>query len=138
MHRQTRNWRPTLLGGLLMAILTAAAANPSGTLQGQWSGDQVRLVIDVQGGRMVTGCADGSFSGPLALAADGSFGVDGVFEHHPPGPQRADAEAPHAQARFSGEVREGRMTLRILPVGAGQALIFTLREGQGAKIVRCR
>ena len=120
-----------------MAILTAAAANPPGTLQGQWGGDQLRLVIDAQGGRIFTGCADGSFSGPLRLAADGSFRVDGVFEQRLPGPQRADDEAPRAQARFSGELRQGLMTLSILPAGAGEALVFKLRQGQAAKVVRC-
>ena len=120
-----------------MAILTAAAANPPGTLQGQWGGDQLRLVIDAQGGRIFTGCADGSFSGPLRLAADGSFLIAGVFDQHQPGPQLADEAAARAPARFSGEVRNGVMVLSILPAGAQQAQIFTLRQGQPAKIVRC-
>lgn len=120
-----------------MATLATAAANPPGTVQGQWGGDQLRLVIDAQGGRVATGCADGSFSGPLALAADGSFRMDGVFDQHQPGPQRADEEARHAQARYSGEVRNGWMTLSILPAGAVEALVFKLRQGQAAKVVRC-
>ena len=120
-----------------MATLTAAAAHAPGTVQGLWGGDQLRLVIDAQGGRVATGCADGSFSGPLTLAADASFLIDGVFDQHQPGPQRADEEARHARARFSGEVRHGWMTLNILPAGAVEALVFKLRQGQAAKVVRC-
>ena len=120
-----------------MATLTASAGSPAGALQGPWGGDQLRLVIDVQGGRIATACADGSFRGPLTLAADGSFLVTGVYDQHQPGPQRADEDAAHAPARFSGEVRNGVMTLSILPAGAQQAQIFTLRQGQPAKIVRC-
>ena len=137
MHGRTRSLQLVLLGGLLMATLTAAGANPPGGVQGQWGGDQMRLVIDAQGGRITTGCADGSFSGPLMLAADGSFRVAGVFDQHQPGPQRADEQAVHAQARFSGEVSNGLMTLSILPDGASEAQVFKLRQGQAAKIVRC-
>ena len=137
MQGRTRSLQLALLGGLLMAILTAAGAKPPGRVQGQWGGDQLRLVIDAQGGRITTGCADGSFSGPLMLAADGSFRVTGVFDQHQPGPQRADEHAVQTQARFSGEVSKGLMTLSILPDGAGEAQVFKLRQGQAAKIVRC-
>ena len=137
MPRPTRSSNRILLGGLLMATLTAAAANPPGALQGQWGGDQLRLIIDAQGGRLAAACADGSFSGPLTLAADGSFRVSGVYDQHAPGPQRADNAAPHVPARFSGEVRNGVMALSILPDGASEAQVFTLRKDQAAKIVRC-
>ena len=125
MQRQPRSLQLTWLGGLLMATLTASAGSPAGALQGQWGGDQLRLVIDAQGGRIATACADGSFL------------VTGVYDQHQPGPQRADEDAAHAPARFSGEVRNGVMTLSILPAGAQQAQVFTLRQGQPAKIVRC-
>lgn len=137
MPRPTRSSNRILLGGLLMATLTAAAANPPGVVQGQWGGDQMRLVVDTQGGHLTAACADGSFSGPITLAADGSFQVSGVFDQHTPGPQRADEAASHAQARFSGEIRNGVMTLSILRAGASDAQVFNLRRGQAAKIVRC-
>ena len=52
-----------------MATLTAfagspagsPAGNPTGALQGPWGGDQLRLVIDAQGGHIATACADGGF-----------------------------------------------------------------------------
>ena len=90
-----------------MATLTASAGSPAGALQGQWGGDQLRLVIDAQGGRIATACADGSFRGPLMLAADSSFLVTGVYDQHQPGPQRADEDAAHASARFSGGCSRG-------------------------------
>ena len=120
-----------------MNALTAAAATPPGTVQGQWGGDQMRLVINAQGGRFATACADGSFNGSLTLAVDGSFQVNGVFDQYQPGPQRADEGTAHAAARFSGEVKNGVMALSILPNGAQQAQVFTLRQGQASKIVRC-
>ena len=120
-----------------MTSLTVSAGNPPVSVQGQWGGDQLRLVIDAEGGRIATGCADGSFHGPLKLAADGSFTVVGVFDPYQPGPQRADQEAHHAPARFSGEVRSGVMTLSILPEGASEAQVFNLRKGRLTKIVRC-
>lgn len=120
-----------------MATLPTHAAKPPGALQGLWGGDQTRLVIDAQGGRLMTACADGSFSGPLTLAPDGSFQVAGVFDQHQPGPQRADEVAAHAPARFSGEIKDGVMALRILPGGAAEAQVFSLRKGQTAKVIRC-
>ena len=137
MKRPPTGLQLALHGALLMATLPVSAAHAGALVDGQWGGDQMRLVIGPQGGRLATGCADGSFGGPLSLAADGSFRVDGVFDQHAPGPQRADEPARHATAQFTGEVRDGQMTLSILPDGARQPQVFTLRKGQAVKLIRC-
>ena len=35
--------------------------SPAGALQGAWGGDQLRLVINAQGGRIATACTEGGF-----------------------------------------------------------------------------
>lgn len=137
MNSPTTGLQHSLLGVLLMTMHAVSAGHSGGAVEGQWGGDQLRLVIGPQGGRVATGCAEGNFSGPVTLAADGSFRADGVFDQQAAGPQRADEPSRHASARYTGELRDGLMTLSILPDGASQAQVFKLRRGHDFKIIRC-
>ena len=137
MKRSPTGLQRALQGVMLMAPLAVSAGHLGAVVEGQWGGDQMRLVIGPQGGRLATGCADGSFGGPLTLGADGIFRVDGVFDQHAPGPQSGDEPARHATAHFTVALRDGLMTLSVLPDGASQAQVFTLRKGQAVKIIRC-
>lgn len=137
MKRPPTGLQLALPAALLMVTVPVSAAQPAALLDGQWGGEQLRLMISPQGGRLVAGCADGSFEGPLALAADGRFQVDGVFDQYAPGPQRAAEPARHTTAHFTGELRDGLMTLSILPDGASQPQVFILRRGLAGKIIRC-
>ena len=127
----------TIFGGLMMAIQMASAA--PGSLEGQWGGDRLQMVIDANGGRLESDCASGSFTGPVVLAKDGRFIASGTFTQHQTGPDLADADAALTKAHYAGEVMPDglTMTLSIQAVGKNAAQVFTLRKGAKVKLVRC-
>ena len=126
-----------LLGVFAMTAQIASGNPATATLDGQWGGDRLQLVIDPNGGRVETDCASGAIVGPLKLAKNGKFVAFGTFEQYRGGPQRADEPQPAVNARFSGEVKEGVMKLEILPAGASAPQVFNLRKGARIKLVRC-
>ena len=109
----------------------------TGALQGRWGGSQLQLSLHAGGGQVEMDCASGTVSGPVQLGSDGRFTATGTFSQHQAGPQPGDAAPASAKAQYSGEVHGGVMTLRILPEGANQAQLFTLREGAAVKLRRC-
>ncbi len=118
-----------------MATASNAGEAPT-ALQGLWAGDRLQLVIDAQGGRVESDCASGRFAGPVTASADGKFSLQGHFENHQPGPQRADATET-ATARYSGELQGNTLRLTITPAGAGAAQVYTLQSGARIKLLRC-
>jgi len=119
-------------------VVQALSGGPAPlSIEGQWGGDHVQLVIDAHGGRLRTDCASGTVAGPVHLNDLGSFSAPGTFELHPPGPQRADQGAAPALARFVGEVRDGVMRLSVTPDGDVAPLLFQLRKGLASTLVRC-
>lgn len=121
-----------------MAGQIASAGSFTGSLEGQWGGDRLRLVIDSSNnGRIEMDCASGIIGGPINLTADGKFVASGTFEQYRGGPQRADEAAAPANARYTGEVKQDAMKLSILPLGASAAQVFNLRKGAAVKLVRC-
>jgi hypothetical protein len=121
--------------GIGMVAPVGAAGAPF--IEGAWGGDRLQLVADAQGVRIETDCASGAISGRIQPAVDGRFDADGQFEQHQGGPQRADTPARPTQAHFSGEVKGSTMALSILPAGAKEPQVFTLRQGVRVKLVRC-
>lgn len=126
-----------LAGGLFTMVATTNAGAAPAPLQGQWAGDRMQLVIDAQGGRIETDCASGRINGPIVVAADGRFTMPGSFETHRPGPQRADEAVALPAASYTGELRDGLLTLSITPAGASAAQVYTLQAGARVKLVRC-
>jgi hypothetical protein len=106
-------------------------------LHGEWAGDRLQLVIDAQGGRVETDCASGRFPGPVSMAGDGRFSVQGSFESRGGGPQRADVEAPAAGASYMGEVQSSSLTLTITPAAGGVPQVYRLQAGARIKLLRC-
>lgn len=126
----------TLAGGLAMASHGAAGEPGAPALDGHWGGDRLQLVIEQGAGRVEMDCASGTIAGPIRLDAKGRFAAAGTFVQHQAGPQRAD-EPPAAEARYSGEVRDGMMKLSILAQGAKAPAVYNLRQGARVKLVRC-
>ena len=124
-------------GGCAMVVQVEASAAATGAVEGRWGGEQVQLVIDASGGRIETDCASGTLAGPLKLSGQGSFHASGTFEQHQPGPQRADEPATHAGAQYSGEVKDGVMSLSVTSEGGRPVQQFQLRKGSGGKLIRC-
>lgn len=108
-----------LVGGCTMAVQVAPSAAAPHPVEGQWGGEQVQLVLDASGGRIETDCASGT------------------FEQHQPGPQRADETVVQAGALFSGEVKDGVMSLSVTPDGGRAMQQFRLRKGHSGKLIRC-
>lgn len=124
-------------GGCALVLSATAGGPVIGSVEGRWGGKQVQLVIDANGGRLQTDCSSGTLSGPLRLSDQGTFSALGTFDQHQPGPQRADEAVQPVTAQFSGEIKDGVMSLSVIPEGGGAAQQFLLRKGQGGKVVRC-
>lgn len=135
-------WLKSVLGLVVcgvcaMVVQVEAGTVATGAIEGRWGGEQVQLVIDASGGRIETGCASGTLVGPLKLNGQGSFHASGTFEQHQPGPQRADEPATPAGAQYSGEVKDGLLSLSVMPQGGRPVQQFLLRKGSGSKLIRC-
>jgi hypothetical protein len=125
-----------MAGGLFTMTTVSNADTAPTALQGQWAGDRLQLVIDAQGGRVESDCSSGRFAGPVTASANGKFSLQGSFENHQPGPQRADATT-QSSARYSGELQGGVLKLSITPAGASEAQVYTLQSGARIKLLRC-
>lgn len=124
-------------GATLMVTQAAPGHTPGQALQGQWAGERMQLTADASGVKLQSDCASGTIVGALTPAGDGRFSATGTYEPHTGGPQRGDEPAALLNARYSGELRGGVLTLNILPAGASTPLQFTLREGVRIKLIRC-
>ena len=110
-------------------------------LQGAWGSaagsERLLLTVDALGGRIEMDCATGQLSGPVRFDGQGKFQASGTFDKHPAGPQRADGPAAAVNARFTGELHDGVMTLTIQADGTNSPQVFRLREGLRVKLLRC-
>jgi len=125
-------------GCLMTTMASGSAGAVAASLQGEWAGERMQVVIDGRGGRIEGDCASGRIDGPVLIGADGRFTAQGSFEAYRPGPQRADEGAGAASAHFSGEVRDGILRLAITPAGAASAQVHALQAGAQIKLIRCR
>jgi len=118
--------------------LDGVEPSAGGGLLGRWGGHHAQLTLDGQGGRLELDCASGTLVGPVRPASDGRFSAPGTFEVHQGGPQPGDGpKASASNARYSGQVRDGVMTLSVLVEGADKPQEFSLREGVRAKLIKC-
>jgi hypothetical protein len=129
--------RMFLIGVLAMSGQNAASEPAAESLDGQWGGDRVQVVIGATGGRVEMDCASGTIDGPIVLSKVGTFVAAGTFEQLHSGPQRADEATRATAARFSGEVSNGVMKLAIQTAGAPAEQKFVLRKGVRVKLLRC-
>lgn len=120
-----------------MVMQVAADVPPTGPLEGRWGGDRLQLMVSAGSGKLEMDCASGSFAVPLRLSASGQFAVQGQFERHGAGPQRADETPAAAPARYAGELHGDVLTLRVWQSEAPVPMVFTLRKGASVKLVRC-
>ncbi len=127
------------------AILTAAGCSAmatqaladGGVLAGDWGGPHIALSLSGSGGQIDLDCAHGSFTGPLNVAADGTFKAQGSFTREHGGPVRRDSPSAESPATYSGKVIGGSMQLNIV-AGADSVGEFVLEPGQAAQLMKCR
>jgi hypothetical protein len=128
------------------SILLAAAACGAGSEpsrvdrvpEGQWGGVHVNLSVTTSGATLQFDCAHGSIDRAIAVEADGTFDVPGVFVREHPGPVRDDEVENRQPVRYAGRTDGKTMTLRILSED-GKTVIdeFTLTFGKPGRIFRC-
>ncbi|WP_293901879.1 hypothetical protein [Phenylobacterium sp.] len=123
---------------LLAAAAALAAPADSGGLTGVWGGDRAVLTVTAKGARLETDCATGALTAPIRLDRFGRFSVEGTFQGMTGGPQRADEDAASPPAvRYSGQVKDQTMILRLPSADGRPAREFTLRQGVRPKLARC-
>lgn len=129
----------------IAAVLTAACAGttttpaaPNRTVEGQWGGISVSLVVTPTGGTVVYDCAHGDIIAPLVLDASGGFDVPGTFVRERGGPVR-DNDVPDVRpARYAGRIAGGMMSLTVtrsdsaITVGS-----FRLERASQGRVVKC-
>ena len=134
------NWAALSIG------MTMAATGPATTLSthaavtppfGIYGGDQVRLDLSANGGRLETACAAGTIDGPLTFDDRGHFVAAGSFETYASGPQAADAPPALARVRYTGDLADHELTLTVEASGATPPTILRLHYGRRSKIIRC-
>lgn len=118
-------------------LALAGASVVAAPLQGRWGGDHARLVLGSDGGRLQLDCATGVITGPVVVAADGTFTATGRFDEHAPGPQPADTAPQGRVARYSGRLAGDALTLSVQADGSAGPQVFHLRSGVEVKLARC-
>ena len=127
----------TLLAGI--AVACAAPGLPPGdntALVGAWGGAHVKLALTDSGGAIEYDCAHGGFGTPLRPDGAGRFEITGVHVREHGGPVRMGEVPDSMPARYVGQVRGNRMTLRVF-VRADTLGPFDLGRDVPPQLVRC-
>ena len=120
------------------ATTTPSPKGPPGTSRlppGVWGGMHVSLEATDKDARLEFDCAHGVISGPISLDQNGNFDVAGSYVREAGGPVREGQEHV-SNARYSGTVRNGAMTLKVRVNSEVQG-DFSLARGKSGKISKC-
>lgn len=128
---------PLLIAAGIGLMSAAAASEPSQSLNGEWGGPQVRLIVTDDGSKLELGCAAASLDAPLRPDASGNFATTGKYEAFTGGPALADASPATNLAHFTGHVEGTTMHLSVHQAGAKIADKYTLERGRRVKLIRC-
>lgn len=133
-----RNWQKSfmLLAFCLGGCSATGSTVASGPVTGAWGGVHASLALSGVGGTIAYDCAHGTLREPVLLHGDGAFKVAGFHMREHGGPVRIDEVPDSVAARYVGQVRDDRMTLRVL-VGADTLGPFELQLGATAQLFRC-
>jgi len=103
---------------------------------GVWGGGHAELDVRDSDAGFDGDCAHGTISGPIAVDADGTFGVTGTYTAEHGGPIGID-ETGSVPAVYTGRVAGDSLTLTVSAAGAGEVGTFTVTRGQAGKIFKC-
>jgi hypothetical protein len=101
-----------------------------------WGGMNVSLEATDKDASFEFDCAHGAISGPISLDQDGNFDVAGTYVREAGGPVREGQEHV-SNARYSGTVRNGAMTLKVRVSNPDVKADFSLARGKSGKISKC-
>jgi hypothetical protein len=130
----------------LVAVLTfsvglqAASRAPvdaNAVAAGTWGGEHVILEVSKKGAEVEFDCAHGQITQPMTLDQHGDFDTPGTFTPEHGGPVRRDENTPPADARYSGHVDGGAMTLTVT-LGKEKVGSFTLTRDSHPILRKCR
>ncbi len=118
---------PFLLG--LLGMSTPPRMLPPGV----WGGEQVILEVGPDKAILRLGCAQGEFTGPIALDERGRFARTGTYMAFGGGPSTSsDRPLP---ADYAGAIEGDRLTLTIAHGGTSER--YQLTRGMQSKVIRC-
>ena len=132
---------PARLCFLVAALAAAIGCAPSGSappevLTGAWGGDHVALTLTDSAGTLEYDCAHGGIDGPVRLERTGRFEASGVHVREHGGPIRDDEVPDSLPARYIGELRSGRMILRVV-VSSDTLGPFLLTRNGAPRLMKC-
>src|SRR5262245_54892968 len=129
--------RAIVLLSLLLAAAQCTSTVPE-TLDGDWGGQHVGMVVTPSGAQLEYDCAHGRITEPLRPDEDGEFVAAGGHVREHGGPIRQDEQIVELPARYVGRVRGGRMTLRVELSADGTTLgTFELERGASPNVFKC-
>lgn len=121
------------------AMTTPSPEAPPGNNRlpaGVWGGMHVILEATDRDASLQFDCAHGVIPEPISLDQDGNFDVPGTYVREGPGPVREGQEQV-SNARYSGTVRDGAMTLKVRLDNSDVKSDFSLAHGKSGKIWKC-
>ena len=129
---------PLLVGASALCACTTSSvgSNDGSPITGSWAGAHVALTLTETNGTINYDCAHGGLSEPIAPNGAGRFDVRGVHVREHGGPVRVGEVPDSLPARYVGEVKGSRMTLRVV-VGLDTLGPFELQRGEVPQLFRC-
>ncbi len=108
----------------------------------QWGGNGIRVGLeeDAQPASFAVSfdCAHGVIQHPVELDSSGNFAAPGTYTPEHGGPVRIDEPDLTEPVRYTGQVKDGQMTLRIVFDKSGKTLgPYQLRANSQGRIFKC-
>jgi len=129
--------RSLVLLALLGSVACMDPEMPSPVL-GEWGGEHLGLVANMEGAELEFDCATGRTSGAITPDAAGRFSVAGFHAPGHGGPIRDDEETVELPARYDGVVYGDLMTISVtLPDWATTLGPYTLVRGASPRVFKC-
>lgn len=120
---------------MLLAGCTALGQGPT-TLNGQWGGQGINLMLEGGLGTIEYDCASGTIDQPIP-SAEGAFTVEGTHRTGQGGPVRVGQIFRAQRATYTGTHVKDQLMLNV-KLEDGEVLgPFTLTKGAPAQINRC-
>jgi hypothetical protein len=107
--------------------------------EGVWGGEHIHLEVSNKGATLEFDCAHGKILEPLTLDHAGRFQAKGTFTREHGGPVRETENDAGQAAKYSGSIKDKKMTLSITLTDSSESLgTFNLVQGREGDLVKCR
>jgi len=126
-----------LCGVCLQASSMHSGAHARTVATGTWGGEHVILEVSKKGAGVEFDCARGQVTRPMMLNNRGYFDLPGTFMPEHGGPVLRDEPASSHQARYSGHVNGGTMSLTVI-LEKEKLGPFTLTHNSQPLLRKCR